>query len=150
MKWISEEVEILRNLHLRGREAHQYELQEFTAGIAALHQHGSPTVTEYEMVETEEKITELAQTFLTNEYQKREDALPDTKYFRQAERMVTLRTIDQFWMDHIDDMAHLREQVALVGYAQKNPFMNIRQLDMRNLRHSSIKFRMRLFVPCSR
>ncbi|OGJ64087.1 preprotein translocase subunit SecA, partial [Candidatus Peribacteria bacterium RIFCSPHIGHO2_12_FULL_55_11] len=37
----------------------------------------------------------------------------------QAERVVTLRSIDTHWMDHIDDMAHLREQVAFAGYAQR-------------------------------
>lgn len=121
LKWIEGEVELLKNLHIHGREAHQYELKEFAAGISALHQHGAPTIVDYETAETEERIEELARTFLTTEYQKREDALSDAKYFRQAERMVTLRTIDQFWMEHIDDMTHLREQVALVGYAQKNP-----------------------------
>ncbi len=39
----------------------------------------------------------------------------------QAERVVTLRAIDTHWMDHIDDMAHLREQVAFSGYAQRDP-----------------------------
>ena len=38
----------------------------------------------------------------------------------QAERVVTLRSIDTHWMDHIDDMAHLREQVAFAGYAQRS------------------------------
>ena len=41
----------------------------------------------------------------------------------QAERVVTLRAIDTHWMDHIDDMAHLREQVAFAGYAQRDPLI---------------------------
>ena len=41
----------------------------------------------------------------------------------QAERVVTLRSIDTHWMDHIDDMAHLREQVAFAGYAQRDPLI---------------------------
>ncbi len=39
----------------------------------------------------------------------------------QAERVVTLRSIDTHWMEHIDDMSHLREQVAFSGYAQRDP-----------------------------
>jgi preprotein translocase subunit SecA len=39
----------------------------------------------------------------------------------QAERIVSLRSIDTLWMEHIDDMAHLREQVAFSGYAQRDP-----------------------------
>jgi preprotein translocase subunit SecA len=41
----------------------------------------------------------------------------------QAERVITLRSLDTHWMDHIDDMAHLREQVAFAGYAQRDPLI---------------------------
>ncbi len=40
-----------------------------------------------------------------------------------AERVVTLRSVDTHWMDHIDDMSHLREQVAFSGYAQRDPLI---------------------------
>ncbi len=41
----------------------------------------------------------------------------------QAERVITLRSIDTHWMDHIDDMSHLREQVAFSGFAQRDPLI---------------------------
>ncbi len=41
----------------------------------------------------------------------------------RAERVVVLRSIDTHWMDHIDAMAHLREQVAFAGYAQRDPLI---------------------------
>jgi preprotein translocase subunit SecA len=34
-----------------------------------------------------------------------------------------LQSIDRLWMNHIDGMSKLREQVAFVGYAQKQPLM---------------------------
>jgi preprotein translocase subunit SecA len=40
-----------------------------------------------------------------------------------AENLITLRSIDSHWMDHIDDMSHLREQVAFAGYAQRDPLI---------------------------
>jgi preprotein translocase subunit SecA len=40
---------------------------------------------------------------------------------REIERSVYLRTIDTLWMEHIDDMASLRESVSLSGYGQKDP-----------------------------
>ena len=40
---------------------------------------------------------------------------------RQIERLVTLRTIDIFWMDHLDNMDHLRDSVSLRAYGQKDP-----------------------------
>jgi preprotein translocase subunit SecA len=43
--------------------------------------------------------------------------------FAEFERRLTLAAIDELWMNHIDSMAHLREEVAFEGYAQKNPLI---------------------------
>ncbi len=43
--------------------------------------------------------------------------------FSEFERRLTLAAIDELWMQHIDRMAHLREEVAFEGYAQKNPLV---------------------------
>ena len=43
--------------------------------------------------------------------------------FADFERRLTLATIDELWMSHIDNMAHLREEVAFEWYAQKNPLL---------------------------
>lgn len=39
------------------------------------------------------------------------------------EKSLVLISIDELWMNHIDAMAHLREEVAFEGYAQKNPLV---------------------------
>lgn len=43
--------------------------------------------------------------------------------FAEFERRLSLASIDELWMQHIDRMAHLREEVAFEGYAQKNPLI---------------------------
>lgn len=43
--------------------------------------------------------------------------------FAEFERRLTLAGIDELWMQHIDRMAHLREEVAFEWYAQKNPLI---------------------------
>jgi preprotein translocase subunit SecA len=43
--------------------------------------------------------------------------------FAEFERRLTLASIDELWMQHIDRMAHLREEVAFEGYAQRNPLV---------------------------
>lgn len=50
-------------------------------------------------------------------------AAADREAVARAEAIITLRSIDAFWMDHIDDMSHLREQVAFSGYAQRDPLI---------------------------
>lgn len=54
------------------------------------------------------------------------EALRDTgteEEFAEFERRLTLAAIDELWMNHIDSMAHLREEVAFEWYAQKNPLI---------------------------
>lgn len=43
--------------------------------------------------------------------------------FADFERRLTLAAIDELWMQHMDAMTHLREEVAFEGYAQKNPLV---------------------------
>jgi preprotein translocase subunit SecA len=47
----------------------------------------------------------------------------DAERFLEFEKQLTLRSIDELWMNHIDAMAHLREEVAFEGYAQKQPLV---------------------------
>ena len=53
---------------------------------------------------------------------KKEKFANDATFF-DIEKQVYLRTIDRLWMDHIDAMMHLREQVSFRGYAQKDPLV---------------------------
>lgn len=43
--------------------------------------------------------------------------------FYDFEKKLYLQSIDELWMRHIDDMSHLREEVAFEGYAQKQPLV---------------------------
>lgn len=44
-----------------------------------------------------------------------------TPLMRELERIVLLRVVDEYWMDHIDGMSDLRQGIALRAYAQTNP-----------------------------
>lgn len=43
--------------------------------------------------------------------------------YHDFEKRLYLQSIDELWMRHIDDMAHLREEVAYEWYAQRNPLV---------------------------
>jgi preprotein translocase subunit SecA len=45
----------------------------------------------------------------------------DVPIMRELERVIMLRVVDEFWMDHIDAMESLRDSVRLRAYAQTNP-----------------------------
>ena len=42
---------------------------------------------------------------------------------RNVERVFLLRSVDQRWMDHIDNMELLRQGINLRAYAQRDPIM---------------------------
>jgi preprotein translocase subunit SecA len=48
---------------------------------------------------------------------------PNEEVFYELLKRIMLQSIDRLWMNHIDGMSKLREQVAFVGYAQKQPLM---------------------------
>ena len=39
----------------------------------------------------------------------------------EFEKAISLQVIDNYWMEHINTMAHLREGIHLRGYAQEDP-----------------------------
>ncbi|MBQ9413844.1 MAG: preprotein translocase subunit SecA [Clostridia bacterium] len=45
---------------------------------------------------------------------------------REVERVVLLRTVDRYWMDHIDNMDELKRGIHLRSYAQKDPVVMYR------------------------
>ncbi|MPN15576.1 Protein translocase subunit SecA [bioreactor metagenome] len=45
---------------------------------------------------------------------------------REVERVVLLKTVDRYWMDHIDNMDELRKGIHLRAYGQKDPVVMYR------------------------
>ena len=53
-------------------------------------------------------------------YEKKEQEY-SSEVMREAERIFMLRTVDEYWMDHLDGMTDLRQGVGLRAYGQMNP-----------------------------
>ena len=60
-------------------------------------------------------------------YEDKEAMFADPEQMREVERVILLKVIDQKWMNHIDDMAQLRESIGLVSYGQKNPLVEYKK-----------------------
>lgn len=73
---------------------------------------------EYSRQELLERLLEIAHA----EYQDRVDMLGDAM-FGQLEKAITLRVVDNKWMEHLDNMDMLREGIGLRAYGQKNPLV---------------------------
>ena len=67
-------------------------------------------------VEVIEHISEL----VTKEYDDKLIDIPE-EIRNEFEKAITLKVIDNHWMEHISTMSHLREGIGLRGYANENP-----------------------------
>ncbi len=68
--------------------------------------------------EIKEYLRELSLAF----YEQKEEEV-GAEGMREIERVITLRTIDENWIDHLNILDHLREGVGLRGYAQVDPIV---------------------------
>ena len=55
-------------------------------------------------------------------YQQKEDEFA-APVMREVERVVLLRVVDEYWMEHIDAMSDLRQGIRLRAYAQTDPII---------------------------
>ena len=72
--------------------------------------------------EITDRLTEIAEKV----YDRREAEAgkapgTDQPIMREVERVILLRVVDEYWMDHIDAMSELRQGIRLRAYAQVNP-----------------------------
>ena len=68
----------------------------------------------------EDELTELFFNAAVTTYERKEEAIT-SPIMRELERVVLLRVVDEYWMDHIDAMQELRQGIRLRAYAQVNP-----------------------------
>lgn len=60
------------------------------------------------------------------QYNKKEEELGSDN-LRQAEKIVSLRVMDVFWTEHLENMEHLRESVRLRAYGQRDPLVEYKK-----------------------
>ena len=74
---------------------------------------------EIEGLEVAELIDLLSKKVIT-EYEDKLKEIPQ-EVTDEFEKVITLQVLDNYWMEHINTMSHLREGIHLRGYAQEDP-----------------------------
>ncbi len=87
---------------------------------------GDLAVTESELPQyTTDVLCDKLQTLADSLYERRErefGLMPDgTPLMRELERVILLRVVDEYWMDHIDAMDDLRQGIGLRAYGNVKP-----------------------------
>ena len=99
-------------------------------------------LTEKNTAEVTELLFEKCLELLNN----KKEAFPENVY-REFLKVVLLRVVDTYWMNHIDDMSELRQAVRLQSYAQVNPLREYQEVGfdkfetmVDNIEHDATRF----------
>lgn len=124
LEMIRKEIEVILDAHAQDIDPEQWDLKEVHNDLSALHA-AFGTILMHEKLSAHrerEKLQENLMQLLLSFYEEKCKRV-EPEAVARAEAIIMLRSMDAHWMDHIDDMSHLREQVAFAGYAQRDPLI---------------------------
>ena len=73
-----------------------------------------------------EEMAEQLLSRMKAAYVRKETALT-APVMREVERIITLRVVDEYWMDHLDAMSDLRQGIVLRAYGQTDPVVEYKR-----------------------
>ena len=81
--------------------------------------------------EFENKSSSELQEYILNKFyanlEEKKEIVPIEQY-REFLKVVLLKVVDRYWMDHIDQMSSLRQSIRLQSYAQLNPLREYQEI----------------------
>ncbi len=109
--------------HIGGLTPNEWKIEKMAESLNAIHRDSENPLTSNTLrdINESEKVIEIAEAYLLDCYKKKEQIVEDPAIMRNLEKAIYLRTNDMLWIEHIDAMSRLRENVAFSGYAQKDP-----------------------------
>lgn len=81
---------------------------------------------EFEGLNVEAAKEKALNKFLSNLEEKKQLFPPEI--YQEFMKVILLRIVDKYWMDHIDAMSDLRQSIGLKSYAQMNPLREYQDL----------------------
>ncbi len=127
-RMFDEEIEQLVSFHTQEDSPSEWNLEEIFESMKAM--VGAPDELHHKLRniasipsddiqgELKSYLVEMVATL----YDQREKSLGEER-MRSLEKMAMLRAIDVLWMDHLDQMEHLRDSVRLRAYGQRDPLV---------------------------
>ena len=67
-----------------------------------------------------DEVIDYVSNLIIKEFEEKINGLPK-EMVEDVERFISLKVIDDLWIEHINSMEHLKEGIGLRGYAQTNP-----------------------------
>lgn len=124
LQMMKKELQVIVSIHARDMDSEQWNAREIHESMHALHPAIGRTFTVDHIGSYQDNdALKRALCEEVDGFYRSKCAEYSQEVVTRAEELVTLRAIDTHWMAHIDDMAHLREQVAFAGFAQRDPLI---------------------------
>ena len=73
-------------------------------------------------VDIRDRLNEITE----KRYQEQEELFGDN--MREIERVILLRVVDTLWMDHLDEMEHVKREIGLRAYGEHDPVVEYRNV----------------------
>lgn len=125
MNLVLEEIEILVNSRIvEGISAKEIDaiVKEFITIIPFDDASQKSLVKELSKTKDAQLIVSSLKDIAISTYENREKTIGEN-IVREIEKYVYLTTLDEKWMDHLDNMESLRDGIGLRGYAQRDPLV---------------------------
>ncbi len=75
---------------------------------------------------TREDLKERLMDIAERRYDEQEEIFGEN--MRELERVIMLRVVDTLWMDHLDEMEHVKREIGLRAYGQHDPVVEYRNV----------------------
>jgi preprotein translocase subunit SecA len=134
MNVVEEEIELIVSMHTAGH-SEDWQMSEIINDFNAICPScaDAKKIAEIQKSKNEindpqkiSKLIEYLKGIAKEVYGKKEQEI-SPEVMRQIEKAIYLRSMDTFWMNHLDDMDYLREGIGLRGYGQRDPLVEYKK-----------------------
>lgn len=119
---IEDELSRMADFHTSGQYREEWDLKGVAEATNALFELTPEEKKNILETKKPEELKEYVLGLAKKRYEDKERQMGE-KQMREFEKMLYLRTIDMFWMEHLDEMEHLRDSVRLRAMGQKDPLV---------------------------
>jgi len=130
LETIREEIKKIVQFHTQAPQGERWNYQEISEIAKSIFPVPDNLLETLKDFKEPEEINQYLIKLAEEAYQQKEKEL-EAKNMRQIEKFVSLRSVDTLWMDHLDNMDHLRDSVRLRAYGQKDPLVEYKNEGIR-------------------
>jgi len=127
---IKEEIEKIVQSHTTSSRQEEWNLSEISEVIKSIFSAPDNLEEKLRKQKNQKDIIQYLFKLAQDAYRTKEEEL-GRENMRKIEKFVLLRSIDMLWMEHLDNMEHLRDSVRLRAYGQKDPLVEYKNEGMR-------------------